>query len=102
MKKTKGPSIAPLGDRVLVKPTKDEGEKKLPSGIIIPETVDREKSDQGVVIAVGSGRLSDEGKLIPVRVKKGDRVIFQWGEKVKFGGEEYFLVSESNILAVIG
>ncbi len=92
-KEGKRATIIPLGDRVLIRPLKDEGEKKLPSGIIIPETVDREKSDQGVVEAVGAGRMTDEGKRIPLSVKKGDHVIFQWGEKVKLGGEEYYLVS---------
>lgn len=95
--------IIPLGDRVLVKPlTGDEG-KKTKSGIIIPETVDKEKPEQGKVIAVGAGRLNDEGKVLPIRVKVGDTVIFsKYGpDEIKVDGEEYYILSESNILAII-
>lgn len=104
MKKGKNSiAIQPLGDRVLIKPASgEEREKKLASGIIIPETVSKEKTDRGEVIAVGEGKLSEEtGKRTPVSVKVGEHVLFQWGEKVEIDDEEYFLVSESNILAVI-
>lgn len=96
-------TIMPLGDRVLIKPVSgEEREKKLASGIIIPETVSKEKTDRGEVIAVGEGKLSEEtGKRIPLSVKVGQQVLFQWGEKVEINDEEYFLVNESNILAVI-
>ena len=94
--------IVPVGDRVLIKPTSQEDrERKLPSGIILPETVSKEKSDRGKVVAIGEGRVSDEGKRIPMRVKVGQTVIFQWGDKFEIGGVQYFLVSESNILAVV-
>jgi len=95
-------NITPLGDRVLVKPiSKDE--KKSVSGIIIPETIDKEKPEQGKVVAVGEGRTTDDGKVIPVRVKKGDVVIFsKYGpDEIKVDGEEYYILSESSILAVI-
>ncbi len=95
-------SIIPLGDRVLVKPiSKDE--KKSASGIIIPETIDKEKPEKGKVIAVGDGRITDDGKVIPVNVKKGDVVIFsKYGpDEIKVDEEEYYILSESNILAVI-
>ncbi len=95
-------NIVPLGDRVLVKPiSKDE--KKSESGIIIPETIDKEKPEQGKVIAVGDGRMTDDGKVIPVRVKKSDVVIFsKYGpDEIKVDGEEYYILSESSILAVI-
>lgn len=104
MKKGKSSmTIMPLGDRVLIKPVSgEEREKKLASGIIIPETVSKEKTDRGEVIAVGEGKLSEEtGKRIPLSVKVGQQVLFQWGEKVEINDEEYFLVNESNILAVI-
>ncbi len=97
-------NITPLGDKVLIRPlSDDELGTTSPSGIIIPETVDREKTDRGEVVAVGPGRLSDDGeKRIPMSVSVGDNVIFQWGDKVEYGGVEYYLVSESNISAIIG
>ena len=100
---TKKSNIIPLGDRVLVKPAqKDEG-KKTASGIIIPETIDKEKPEQGKVVAVGEGRMTDDGGVIPMRVKKGDVVIFsKYGpDEIKVDGEEYYILSESSILAVI-
>jgi len=95
-------NIMPLGDKVLIKPlSEEEMGTKSPAGIIIPDTVDREKADRGKVIAVGAGRYNESGKLIPMSVKEGQKVIFQWGDKVELGGEEYYLVGESNILAII-
>ena len=96
------PDITPLGDRVLIKSlTEEEMGTRSPSGIIIPETVDQEKADRGKVIAVGDGKFDDSGKLIPMHVKEGQKVLFQWGDKVELGGVEYYLVSESNILAIL-
>lgn len=95
--------IIPLGDRILVRPlTQDEG-KKTKSGIIIPETVDKEKPEQGKVIAVGAGRMNDEGKILSIRVKVGDTVIFsKYGpDEIKVDGEEYYIISESAILAIL-
>ncbi len=73
------------------------------SGIIIPETVDKEKSEQGKVVAVGPGKRDENGKIIPLSVKAGDRVMFsKYGfDEVKVNGEELYIVSESNILAII-
>lgn len=98
----KNNNIKPLGDRVLVEPLASDAEKTK-SGIIIPDTVSKEKSEQGRVIAVGEGRRNDEGKLIPLAVKKGQKVIFsKYGpDEIKIGDKEYFIISESNILAVI-
>ncbi len=97
-KKTK---LIPLHDKVLVKPLSDS-EETSPSGIIIPDTVSKEKTDRGLVVAAGPGRYDEDGeKRIPLDVKEGDTVIFQWGDKIEFDGEEYFLVSESNISAII-
>jgi chaperonin GroES len=95
-------SLKPLGDRVVVKPSEKEGEKKLSSGIIIPETVDKEKLLKGEVISVGPGRRNDEGKHIPIEVKPGDVVFFKkpWDEPVKFEGVEYFVLSEADIILV--
>lgn len=93
--------IKPLQDRVLIKEDLETKEKKTSSGIIIPVTVNEDKgSKRGEVVAVGPGRHED-GKLIAPSVKAGDRVLFQWGDKVKVGDEEYYLVRESEILAVI-
>jgi len=94
--------IIPLGDRVLVAPISSDS-KKTASGIIIPETVDKEKPEQGRVVAVGDGRVTDEGKIIPIKVKKGDVIVFsKYGpDEVKVDGEEYYIISESNILAVV-
>lgn len=95
-------SIRPLGDRVLIKPKEQGEETKSPSGIILPDSGSDDRKDRGEVIAVGEGKRGDDNELIPVAVKVGDQVIFQWGDKVEFQGEEYYLVSEGNILAVIG
>jgi chaperonin GroES len=96
-------TIRPLGDKVLIRPlSDDELGTTSPSGIIIPETVDRDKADRGEVVAVGPGRWDDKGeKRLPLGVEVGDIVIFQWGDKVEYQGTEYYLVSESNISAVI-
>ncbi|HQT82896.1 MAG TPA: co-chaperone GroES [Candidatus Paceibacterota bacterium] len=95
-------SLKPLGDRVVVQPAEKEGEKKLASGIIIPETVDKEKPAQGTVIAVGPGKYED-GKRVPMQVKVGDTVIFSKYsyDEVKIGGEEYYILEESKILGVV-
>lgn len=93
-------SFKPLGDRVVVKPSEKEGEKRLASGIIIPETVDKEKLLSGEVVAVGPGRRSDDGKRIPIEVAPGDSVFFKkpWDEPVKLGGIEYYVLPESDII----
>lgn len=98
----KGAKVSPLGDRVLIKEldAKDT-ERKTASGIIIPETVSDDKgAKQGTVVAVGAGRY-DDGELIPMTVKVGDKVIYQWGDLIKIDGEEYSVVSESNILGIV-
>ena len=94
--------IIPLGDRILLKPFSAEELNTTASGIIIPDTVNKEKPEQGKVIAVGNGRWED-GKIIPILVKVGDRVVFsRYGyEEVKHEGEEYYILKEENILAVI-
>ncbi len=93
--------IKPLGDRVLIRENADDAEKKTSSGIIIPAGAGEDKGGKrGEVIAVGPGRVED-GKLIKPSVKEGDKVIFQWGDQIKIGDQEYFIVRESEILAVI-
>lgn len=95
--------IQPTGDRVLLKPlSPEETGRKLASGIIIPETVNKEKPEQGTVVAVGPGKW-DDGKFIPVTVKVGDRVMFsKYGfDEIKVNGVEYYIVSETSILAIL-
>lgn len=96
-------SIQPLGDRVLVR--REDGEdEKTPSGIIIPDTAKKDKSKIGTVLAVGAGRVTDEGKTVAMSVKVGAKVIFNagWDNEVEGADdEELFLVKESDILALI-
>ncbi len=92
--------VKPLGDRVLVRELKTAGEKSI-SGIIIPETVSEDRgAKKGEVVAVGPGKHED-GKVIPMSVRVGDKVLFQWGDKLTIDGEEYEMISESGILAII-
>ncbi len=95
--------VIPIGDRVLVRPFEEnELESKTVSGIIIPETVEKDRPEQGEVIAVGEGKYED-GKKVPMNIKKGDKVIFsKFGyDEVKIEGEEYYILREDNILAII-
>lgn len=99
--KGKSYPLQPLQDRILIKEDTSSAERTTATGIIIPASASEDKgSKQGKVMAVGPGRMED-GKLIPVSVKIGSIVLFQWGDKVKIGDEEYYLVRESEILAVI-
>lgn len=90
--------VRPLHDRVLVKRLPQE--EKSPGGIILPDTA-QEKPMEGEIVAVGNGAISD-GKIIPLEVKKGDKILFaKWGgTEVKLEGEEYLIMKESDILAV--
>ena len=92
--------IQPLGDRVLVEPL--EAEDKTSGGIIIPDTA-KEKQQRGKVVAVGKGRISDEGKLTPLEVKTGDQVLFgrYSGSEIKIGATDYLIVKEDDILGII-
>ena len=96
-------TIQPIGERVLVM-REDAPDKKSVSGIIIPDTAQKEKSKRGVVIAVGEGRTTEEGKLVAAKVKVGSSVYFNagWDNEVDLGDDnDYFLVKESDILAII-
>ena len=92
--------LQPLGDRILVKPIPREEITK--GGIVLPDTV-KEKPQEGKVVAVGPGRLDDEGKRIPLEVKKGDRILMgkYAGTEVKIDGEEHIIMREDDVLAVI-
>ncbi len=95
-------SLQPLGDRVVVSPADTNEEKVLPSGIILASTGDKERPAQGTVVAVGPGKY-DDGVLVPMTVKVGDTVLFaKYGyDEVKVDGEEYLILSESSVLAII-
>ncbi|MEA2505436.1 MAG: chaperonin GroES [Actinomycetota bacterium] len=93
-------NIKPLEDRILVRP--EEGEETTVSGIVIPDTA-KEKPQEGTVLAVGVGKRSDTGELIPMDVKEGDRVIYSkyGGTEVKLEGEELLILSARDVLAVL-
>ena len=93
-------AFRPLGDRVLVK--RVEEEEKTKGGIIIPDTA-KEKPQEGEVVAVGAGAKAEDGKVTPLDVKSGDRILFgKWsGTEVKVDGEELLIMKESDILGVI-
>lgn len=92
--------IIPLGDRILVK--RLEAEEKTKGGIILPETA-KEKPQEGKVEAVGTGKINEDGKVIPLSLKKGDRIIFTSyaGTEVKSAGEDYLLMREDDVLAKV-
>ena len=92
--------IRPLGDRILLKRIEEEDKSK--GGIIIPDSA-KEKPQEGKVVAVGKGRMLDDGKMVPLEIKKGDRVLFgkYSGTEVKIEGEEHLIVKEDDILGVI-
>jgi len=92
--------VRPLGDRVLVKPLEVEEKKK--GGIIIPDTA-KEKPQEGKVIAVGKGKITEEGKILPLDVKVGDRILFgkYSGNEIKIDDEDYLIVKEEDILGII-
>ncbi len=92
--------VKPLADRVVVKPFEEQEVKK--GGIIIPDTA-KEKPMQGEVIEVGPGRMGEDGKKIPMEVKKGDKVLYgkYSGTEVSIKGEDYLIMRESDIFAII-
>jgi chaperonin GroES len=92
--------IRPLGDRILVKRIKELERTK--GGIIIPDTA-KEKPQEGKVVAVGKGKYNDDGKLIPLEVKAGDKILFgkYSGSEVNIEGEEHLIVREDDILGIL-
>jgi chaperonin GroES len=92
--------VKPLADRVVVRPLEEAEMKK--GGIIIPDTA-KEKPMEGEIVEVGPGRMSDEGNNMPMEVKKGDRVLYgkYSGTEVSISGEEYLIMRESDIFAVV-
>ena len=92
--------VVPLNDKIVVK--RLEAEEKTAGGIVLPDTA-REKPKQGRVLSVGDGKLLDDGKRAPFQVKEGDRVLFTSyaGNEVTHDGEEYLIMTEEDILAVV-
>lgn len=99
-KASKNPKIRPLQDRILVQ--RLEGEEKTAGGIIIPDAA-KEKPQEGKVVAVGNGKLLDNGTIYKLDVKTGDRILFSKyaGSEVKISGEEYIIMREDDILGVL-
>ncbi|MFH1767532.1 MAG: co-chaperone GroES [Candidatus Omnitrophota bacterium] len=93
--------IKPLGERILIKPSEEKERTK--GGIVIPDTA-KEKPQEGKVVAVGEGKKSDEGKLIPLTVKAGDRVLYgkYSGTEITVDDEEYLIMREEDVFAIIG
>ena len=94
-------NIKPLGDKVIVK--RVEAEEKTAGGIVLPDTA-KEKPKRGIVLAIGNGRLLDDGTRSEMQVKKNDEVLFTSyaGTEIKVGGEEYMIMDESDILGIFG
>lgn len=94
-------TIKPLGDRVVVKPTPREEMTK--GGIVLPDTA-KEKPMEGKVIAVGPGRVNDEGKRVLMEVKEGDSVLYAKyaGNEIKLDGDDVLIISEKDILGILG
>jgi chaperonin GroES len=92
--------IKPLGDRILIKPS--EGIERTKGGIVLPDTA-KEKPQEGEVVAVGEGKKSDDGKVIPLTVKVGNKVLYgkYSGTEVTLDEEEYLIVREDDVLAII-
>ena len=92
--------LIPLGDRLLVE--RLEAEETTAGGIVLPDAA-KEKPIQGKVVAVGEGRRNDDGELVPMQVKKGDRILFgkYAGTEVKLDGDEYLIMKEDDVLAIV-
>ena len=93
--------IKPLSDHILIEAIK--GEEKTKAGILLPETAEKERPEQGKVIAVGPGRKTEEGKVVPMYVKQGDTVLFtKYGpNEIKINDKEYLIAKEEDILAIL-
>jgi chaperonin GroES len=92
--------VTPLGDRVLVRPVEKEESRK--SGLIIPDTA-KEKPQQGTVVAAGKGKMTDEGKVIPMDVKKGDKILYgkYSGTEIKIDDVDHLIMHQDDILGII-
>jgi chaperonin GroES len=93
--------IRPLADRLIVKRLEDQEQKSV-GGIIIPDTA-KEKPQEGKVVAVGRGKMNEDGKVIPLDVKAGDRILFgkYSGSEIKIDGEEHLILREEDVLGIV-
>jgi len=93
--------LKPLGDRIIIELV--EGEEKTASGIVLPDSA-KEKPQEGKVVAVGTGRVTDNGERISLEVSEGNTIIFSKyaGTEVKYQGKEYLILRESDVLAIVG
>jgi chaperonin GroES len=97
-------NIKPIADRILIKPLSDEEREGMTaSGIVIPDTAEKERPEEGKVMAVGPGRVTEEGKMLPMSIKVGSRVLFtKYGpQEIKVDGVEYLIAKEDDILATL-
>lgn len=94
-------NLKPLADYLIIKPLSDETTTK--SGIVLPDTIDKEKPEKGEVMAMGPGKLLDNGNLAPMNVKVGDKVMFRKysPDEIKVDGEEYLVIRESDVMLII-
>ncbi|MDQ3952835.1 MAG: co-chaperone GroES [Actinomycetota bacterium] len=94
-------NIRPLEDRILVRP--EEGQETTVSGIVIPDTA-KEKPQEGTVLAIGPGKRSDSGEIIPMDINVGDRVMYSkyGGTEIKVDGDELLILSSRDVLAIVG
>ncbi|MEI7512734.1 MAG: co-chaperone GroES [Candidatus Uhrbacteria bacterium] len=94
-------NLRPLADKVIV--TVSPKEEMTASGLVLPDTANKERPEQGTIVSVGPGRFDEAGKLVPMSVKVGDKVVFKKyaPDEVKVDGKEYLVVSESDLIAVI-
>ena len=94
-------NIKPLSDHILIEPIK--AEEKTKTGILLPETAEKDRPEQGMVIAVGEGKKTSAGKVLPMEIKVGDKVLFpKYGPtEIKINGDDYLIAEEKDILAII-
>jgi chaperonin GroES len=94
-------NIKPISDHIVIEPLK--AEEKTKSGILLPQSSEKDRQEQGTVIAVGPGKITPSGKVIPMEIKAGDKVLFtKYGpHEIKIEGKEYLIASQNDILAII-
>ncbi len=98
-------NLKPLSNNVLIEYTEEEDQKTTKSGIVLPDNVEKKERMKGIVVATGSGKMSDSGSALPMTVKVGDKVLFSkpWSDdkKLEDGGKKYFIISEEDILGIL-
>lgn len=94
-------NLKPLFDNIVVKRIEEKEITK--SGIVLPETIDKEKPQKGEVVAIGDGKISDNGEKIPMQVKTGDKILFRKyaPDEIKIDGEEYLVMTQNDVIAII-